>query len=349
MREIVVAKITDLQNGQMQQIEVEGSQILLSKIDDKFYATGAFCTHYGAPLAKGILCGEKIVCPWHNACFNAIAGQQIEPPGLDSLATFLTRVEGENVLVKLPQDIPQRRTLEMADYIPRSDERTFAILGAGAAGVNAAETLRKQGFQGNIVLIGKSAKLPYDRTKLSKAYLQGQAEADSLTLRDEDFYNQYGIELRLGKAVTKVDLLNKSLTFEDDSRLDFDSLLLATGGKARKLNIPGADLPNVFTIRKTEDVDPILDAISYGETTGQSTFEGNLQTTPTKNALVIGSSFIGMEAEASLLQHELKVTDVSTDKVTFQKIMGVWHQRYGIYWRWKRRICSLRKWLKNCC
>ena len=108
MKEIAVAKVNDLRNGQMQQIAVGDSQILLTKINDKFYATGAFCTHYGAPLATGILCGERIVCPWHNACFNAIAGQQEEPPGMDSLATFLTRVEGEEVFVKLPDQIPQQ-------------------------------------------------------------------------------------------------------------------------------------------------------------------------------------------------------------------------------------------------
>ena len=123
MREIAIAKIDDLQNGQMQQITVLDSQILLSKINDKFYATGAFCTHNGAPLEKGILCQEKIICPWHNACFNVIAGQQQEPPGLDSLATFATRIEGEQVLVKLPDKLPQQRTLEMARYLPELDGR----------------------------------------------------------------------------------------------------------------------------------------------------------------------------------------------------------------------------------
>lgn len=89
MQEIAVAQVSDLENGQMQQIAVGDSQILLSSINDQFYAASAFCTHYGAPLGKGILCGEKIICPWHNACFNAIAGQQEAPPGLDSLAFYL--------------------------------------------------------------------------------------------------------------------------------------------------------------------------------------------------------------------------------------------------------------------
>ena len=304
MKEIAVAKTTDLQNGQMQQLEVEGSQILLSKIDDKFYATGAFCSHYGAPLAKGVLCGEKIVCPWHNACYNAIAGQQLEPPGLNSLATYATKIEGEDVLVKLPQEISQHRTLEMANY-SQSDDRTFVVLGAGAAGMNAVETLRQQGFQGKVILISDSVKLPYDRTKLSKGSLQGKADIDSLSLRSCEFYDSHDIKLRFGVAVTKVDPVNKSIAFEDGSTLKYDSLLIATGGKARKLDVPGADLDNIFTIRNPEDTASILSAIDGA-----------------KKAVVVGSSFIGMEAAASLIQQGLEVTVVSPDEVPFQKILG---------------------------
>ena len=305
MKEIAVAKTTDLQDGQMQQIEVEGSQILLSKINGKFYATGAFCTHYGAPLEKGIICNDKIVCPWHNACYNAIAGEQLEPPGLDSLPTFDTKVENENVLIRLPEDIPQKRTKEMANYVSQSEELTFVVLGAGAAGMNAVETLRQEGFQGKIVLVSESIKLPYDRTKLSKAYLQGKAPEDSLSLRSCEFYDRHDIELRFGRAVTKVDVLNKSITFEDNSTLNYDSLLLATGGKARKLDVPGANLANIFTIRKPEDVNSILDTVKEA-----------------KKAVVVGSSFIGMEAAASLIQQGLEVTVVSPDDVPFKKILG---------------------------
>ena len=305
MKEIAVAKTTDLQDGQMQQIEVEGSQILLSKINGKFYATGAFCTHYGAPLEKGVICNDKIVCPWHNACFNAIAGEQLEPPGLDSLPTFDTRVEDENILVKLPKDIPQQRTKEMANYVSQSEELTFVVLGAGAAGMNAVETLRQEGFQGKVVLVSESTKLPYDRTKLSKAYLQGKAQEDSLSLRDCEFYDRHDIELRFGRAVTEVDVQSKSITFEDNSTLSYDSLLLATGGKARKLDVPGADLANIFTIRKPEDVNSILNTVKEA-----------------KKAVVVGSSFIGMEAAASLIQQGLEVTVVSPDDVPFKKILG---------------------------
>jgi NADPH-dependent 2,4-dienoyl-CoA reductase/sulfur reductase-like enzyme/nitrite reductase/ring-hydroxylating ferredoxin subunit len=305
MKEIAVARISDLQNGQMQQIEVENSQILLSKINDQYYATSAFCTHYGAPLAKGVLCGERIVCPWHNACFNAIAGQQLEPPGLDSLTHFAVRVEGEQVLVKLPDEISQKRTLSMARHEPSLDPRTFVVLGAGAAGMAAVEMLRQQGFQGKVVLISAESKLPYDRTKLSKNYLQGNAKADSLPVRDCKFYDDHNIELHFGQAVTNVDALNKKITFADHSELEFDSLLLATGGLARKLDVPGSDLANIFTIRQPEDVDSILAVVKDAQ-----------------HAVVIGSSFIGMEAAASLTQQGLDVTVISPSKVPFEKILG---------------------------
>ncbi len=305
MKEIAVAKVGELEDGQMQQIAVGDDQILLSKIDGQFYATGAFCTHYGAPLAKGILCNERIVCPWHNACFNAIAGQQEEPPALDSLTHFPVRVEGEQVLVRLPEDVPQQRILAMARYEPKVDQRTFVVLGAGAAGTIAVETLRQEGFQGKVVLVSAEQKLPYDRTKLSKNYLQGKAEEDSLPLRSCEFYDQHNIELRFGEAVTKVDVINKLITFADSSTLEYDSLLLATGGQAKKMDLPGSNLANIFTLRNTEDVNSILEEVKKA-----------------KKALIIGSSFIGMEAAASLNQQGLEVVVVSPSDVPFKKILG---------------------------
>ena len=305
MKEVAVAKTSDLQNGQMQQIEVGDSQILLSKINDKFYATGAFCTHYGAPLAKGVLCGERVVCPWHNACFDVTEGKLEEPPALDSLPSFTTRVEGEQVLVELPEEIPKRRIEEMAGYSAEAEDRTFVILGAGAAGTAAVEVLRQKGFQGKIVLVSAEEKLPYDRTKLSKNYLQGQADEDSLPLRSCEFYDEHDIELRFGKAVTKVDPSQKSLVLEDGSTINYDSLLLATGGTAKKLDVPGKDLANIFTIRQPEDANSILDAVKDA-----------------KKALVVGSSFIGMEAAASLKKQGLDVTVVSPDDVPFKKVLG---------------------------
>ncbi|MGL5878506.1 MAG: Rieske 2Fe-2S domain-containing protein, partial [Xenococcaceae cyanobacterium] len=86
--EATVARVGDLQNGQMRQVKVGDTDVLLVKINNQFHATGAYCTHYQAPLAKGVLSGDRVVCPWHNACFNTVTGEQLEPPGLGALSCY---------------------------------------------------------------------------------------------------------------------------------------------------------------------------------------------------------------------------------------------------------------------
>lgn len=303
---IKIAKVDDLQVGEMKQIKVNNHPILLARLEDnKFYATGANCTHSGAPLAKGVLSGERVVCPWHNACFNITTGDQEQPPGLDALPSFPVYIEGENVIIELPENVPSQRIHQMAKHDPSVDSRVFAIIGTGAAGNMAAETLRREGFEGQIFLITKEEKLPYDRTKLSKKYLQGDASAEDLPQRSCEFYQEYNIELRCGRAVTQVNPNLKTITFEDQSKLSYDKLLVATGGKAVQLDVPGADLDNIYTLHQLNDASQILEEIEQ-----------------VKNAVVIGSSFIGMEAAASLTKQGIAVTVVSPDSVPFEKILG---------------------------
>ncbi|WP_253274319.1 FAD-dependent oxidoreductase [Myxosarcina sp. GI1] len=304
-REVVVAKANDWRAGQMQQISIDDSEILLAKIGDKFYATSAYCTHYGAPLAKGVLCEHRVVCPWHNACFDLTNGDLAEPPALDSLPSFPVRIDGDDVIIRVPETIPDSREEAIVKSESDIDSRVFIVIGAGAAGTIAVETLRHNGYQGAIKMISDEEKLPYDRTKLSKAYLQGGADEDSLALRSCEFYDDNDIELLFGKAVTKVDVSQKSISFEDDSTLNYDSLLLATGAKANKLDVSGSDLDNIFTLHVSQDTTEILNKVESA-----------------KKAVVIGSSFIGMEAASSLRKQGLEVTVVSPDAVPFAKILG---------------------------
>lgn len=280
-------------------------EILLARVGDKFYATGAHCTHYGAPLAKGILSGDRIVCPWHNACFNVATGEQQEPPALDDLPSFPVRIEGDDVWVEIPEDARDRCLPKMAEYTPKADSRTFVILGAGAAGSVAAETLRQQGFQGRIILLDRAARLPYDRPQLSKQYLQGKASEDALPLRSCEFYQKHNIELCFKQTVVGVDATAQTLTFDNDSTLHYDALLVATGGIPRKLKVSGANLANILTLRQVEDADRIIDAAKGA-----------------KRVVAIGSSFISMEAAASLTQRGLAVTVISPEAVPFEKVLG---------------------------
>lgn len=304
-RNIRVANIKDLKKGEMRQVSVEDSEILLARVEDEFFATAAHCTHYGAPLEKGILNGERVVCPWHNACFGIKTGKLEEPPALDGLPRFPVKVEGEDLIVQLPEEIPSQSTPEMAKYEPKADMRTFVILGAGAAGSAAAETLREAGFKGRVIILTRENILPYDRTAISKKYLQNDSGKDSLVLRSLEFYNEWNIEIYSHKSVTKVEAAKKTITFDDNTTLEYDSLLVATGGKPRNLKVPGADLNNIFTLRQPEDADKIIAAAENAKT-----------------AVVVGSSFIGMEAASSLAQRDIEVTVVAPGTVPFEKILG---------------------------
>lgn len=299
-----VANVNDLQDGEMKQVSVGETDVLLARVDGKFHAIGAYCTHYKAPLAEGVLSGDRVICPWHNSCFNLVTGDQLEPPGLDSQPCYQVRVEGDRVIVSVPT-APEQRIPAMVQYNPDADKRTFVILGAGAAGSAAVEILRQAGFQGRIVMVTREDQLPYDRTWLSKDYFIGNVSRDQMPLRSPDFYKDHNIEILFNKQAVRVDAAAKTIAFEDGSCITYDALLLATGGKPRRLDVDGANLQNVFTLRSFEDTERILASCEQAS-----------------HAVVIGSSFIGMEIAAGLTQRGLQVTVVSPDSLPFKKILG---------------------------
>ncbi|MCL4502761.1 MAG: FAD-dependent oxidoreductase [Deltaproteobacteria bacterium] len=303
--EAIVAKVGDLKDGEMKEVKVGETQALLTRIKGEYHAIGNVCTHYGGWLHEGCLSGTGVYCPWHQSRFNVITGDMEEPPALDAVPRFAVRVEGQDIIVTVPEGAGDRREPDMVKYNPEADPRTFVILGAGAAGNLAAQTLREEGFQGRVIMITYENSLPYDRPNLSKGYLYGDASLDSLPWRKEQFYQEYGIEIRLRHWVTAVDPVSRSITFSNGTRQGYDALLLASGGEVRPLEVPGADLQNVFTLRIIEDATHIIEAAKRGT-----------------QAVVAGAGFIGMEAAYSLSKRGLKVTVVAPGTVPFQKQLG---------------------------
>src|SRR5687768_8537354 len=181
-REFAVAKLSELKDGEMTQVAAGGTEILLARVHGTCFAVGAHCTHYGAPLVEGVLSGSRIVCPWHHACFDVKTGDLEEPPAFDALPRFDVRVDADQIYVQVPENAPDRRTPRMTKR-ERSDDRQFVILGGGAAGFMAAQTLREDGFAGRIILVSREDRAPYDRPNLSKDYLQGHAEREWMPLR----------------------------------------------------------------------------------------------------------------------------------------------------------------------
>lgn len=315
--EHTVAKVDDLKDGQMKEIEVNEHQVLLVRLDGGYRAYVGSCPHHGAPLAEGLLHRGCIRCPWHQAVFDAGSGDLRQPPSLDRLPHYDVRVKGEDVIVTLPDTPGEQRSPAMVTADPQADGRTFAIVGAGAAGLVAAETLRREGFRGRIVLITREGHPaeekarrsprphgPYDRTELSKRYLT-KPDATTPYLRDGSFYEDNGIELLAGRRVVEFDAGGKRIVFTDGEALNFDRALLATGGTPRTLGVPGEDLPDVLPLRSLDDCEAIRE-----------------QAENNQKAVVVGAGFIGMEVCASLTQRGLSVTVVAPEEVPFTKTFG---------------------------
>ena len=300
-----LANTFDLRDGEMKEISVDERRILLARVGDNFHAVSATCPHYGGPLAEGVLCGTRIVCPWHHAAFNVVSGDLEEPPALDSLVRYELRIEGDRLFVSLPEEVEDRRTPAMAKRDSAADSRQFVIIGAGAAGYAAAQTLREEGFRGNVVMITREDRAPYDRPNLSKDYLQGHAEPEWMPLRSDDFFQEHDIDLLFKRDVTRVDARTKTITFESGETMDYDALLVATGGAPVRLNIPGADLKNVCVLRSFADADSIIETAAHS-----------------RRAVVVGASFIGMEAAYSLRERGLEVTVIAPSQEPFEATLG---------------------------
>ncbi|WP_428488058.1 FAD-dependent oxidoreductase [Rhodopila sp.] len=315
-REYEVARLDDLPAGAMQPIEVEGDKILLIRDGVDVHAVDATCPHAGAPLVEGVRHGNRLVCPWHKATFCIQTGTVLEPPALDSLNRYDVRVDGQRVLLTYPAETP-------AHAEQAHDSRCFVVVGAGAAGAVAAQTLRQAGFDGRLVMLDQVNRVPYDRTILSKYALSGEQGAEKSPLQTQSFYRQHRIE-RWTAEVTNVDANRRQITCADGTSLHYDAALLATGGAPKRPDLPGANLQNVFLLRSRNDADAIL-----------------AQAERSERVVVLGASFIGMEVAASLRERGLDVTVVGKETAPFEKQLGArigtaftsLHEKRGVTFR----------------
>ncbi|MCE5276741.1 MAG: FAD-dependent oxidoreductase [Planctomycetaceae bacterium] len=303
MSDFTIGRIDDLQDGQMKSVQAGETELLLVRIAGQYYALQAKCTHYDGPLAKGLLKDGRVRCPWHHAQFDAAGGDLRQPPAQDCLCRFDLRVEGEALIVTLPEKIKRSRLPQLTPPDLARDGRAFVIVGGGGAGFTAAQTLRAEGFCGRIVMISRDSQRPYDRPDLSKSYMaKGEFEP---YLRSLAFYEKQGIELQLDRAAAGVDVSGRRVILDGGGEVAYDKLLLAAGALPRTLDAPGATLANIFTLRTFDDCRKIVAAA-----------------TQETKAVVIGASFIAMEVAASLRARGLSVTVVAPDSVPFQRTLG---------------------------
>jgi 3-phenylpropionate/trans-cinnamate dioxygenase ferredoxin reductase subunit len=184
-------------------------------------------------------------------------------------------------------------------------DRAFVIVGAGLTGAKAAETLRAEGFDGRVVLVGAESQRPYERPPLSKDYLRGEAARENLDVHDAGFYAEQDIELRLGQTAVSLDPSAHEVTLDDGQRLAYDRLLLATGAEPRRLAAAGADLDGVLCLRTVEDADELRRRLDRGGA-----------------VVVVGAGWIGAEVAASARQRGLDVTVLDPAAVPLERVLG---------------------------
>ena len=294
----------DLPEGGMLVGHVGEEAVLLARSGSAVFAIGANCTHYGGPLAEGLMVGDTVRCPWHHACFSLRTGEALRAPAFSPVSCWAVEQSGGRIFVRTRMQPPDagKRVHLAAD---KSAPKRIVIVGGGAAAFAAAENLRRQGYGGSIVMVSSDNAAPVDRPNLSKDYLAGNAPEDWVPLQPDTFYSERNIDLRLGTTADSIDVGNAAVVLSDSSRLGYDRLLLATGAEPVRLAIPGADQPHVRTLRSLAD----CRAIIAGAQTAS-------------RAVVLGASFIGLEVAAALRARGIDVHVVAPGSRPMERVLG---------------------------
>src|SRR5437763_12887989 len=227
-------EIAKLSEGEMLLGHAFGEPVLVARRGDDLFSIGATCTHYGGPLAKGLMVDCTVHCPWHHARFDLRTGEAIAAPALNDVACYNIEKRGNRFFMTGKIDKNQART-------PATSPASIVIVGAGAAGGAAAETLRREGYDGPVTMIGADEFLPYDRPNLSKDYLAGSAPEEWIPLRPPEFYRDQNIDTLTNTSVALIDPKKKQVMLSDGHSLGYGALLLATGAEPVRLGIPGDD------------------------------------------------------------------------------------------------------------
>jgi len=316
----------DIPDGGILVGQAAGEPVLLVRRGNDVWAVAAACGHWGAPLADGIVVDSQIRCPWHHAWFDCRTGEAVGPPSPRDITTWEVSREGDRVRVGAKRKPAAPRE-------SRGGPASVVMVGAGGAADMAAATLRREGYRGPVTLIGRDAEpVPMDRPNLSKDYLSGVAPEEWLPIRDAAYYKRHELTLMPGVEVTKVDPAAHGVTLADGRTLEYGALLLATGAAPIRLDIPGATLPHVFTLRALPETRGIL-----------------ARAAKERPAAVIGASFIGLEAAYSLRARGMEVRVVAPDARPLERVLGpelgdfvrALHEEHGVVFHLGRKPASI--------
>ena len=296
--------LDDLADGGMIGGHVGEEPVLLARRGDEFFAIGSACSHYGGPLAQGLAVDDTVRCPWHHARFSLRTGEAIGAPAFNPVACWRVDKRDGKACVREKIEPSARRRAGQARSASENAERVV-IVGGGAAAFATAEMLRREGFAGSVTLLSSDDDAPYDRPNCSKDYLAGNAPEDWIPLKPAEFYREHAIDVALGTNVTGIDVKARQVAVAGGRNLAFDKLVLATGAEPIRLDIPGASEPHVHVLRSLGDARAII-----------------ANAKEARHAVVVGASFIGLEAAASLRARELEVHVVAPERRPMERILG---------------------------
>src|SRR5215472_9756398 len=312
--------VDDLRNGEMIQGKAGDEDVILARHKDEFFAVGAGCTHYHGPLAEGLIVGDELRCPLHHACFSLRTGMALHAPAFDAIPRWRVERVSDRVFVR-------EKFSALAQYPEANTKRpphspsSVVIVGGGAAGLAAADMLRRKAYEGPVTIISTDDSAPYDRPNVSKDYLQQPKPDEWMNLRLPDFYKERRIDLVLNSRVLSLDLRQRQVQVEDGRTYPFGALLLATGAEVIKLPIPGANESDLFYVRTWSDARAIFKRVETA-----------------RQVVVVGASFIGLEVAASLRSRGLEVHVVAPENQPFERTLGaevggffrVLHESHGV-------------------
>jgi len=323
--------IADLRDGEIVQGKVGEDDVILARRADEFFALGAFCTHYHGALVEGLLLGEELHCPLHHARFNLRTGEALCAPAFDAISRWHVERIGETIFVR--EKLPALAQYPGATQPkPPNSPSSIVIIGGGAAGLAAADTLRKMAYTGAITMISVDDSAPYDRPNVSKDYLQEPIPDEWMNLRVPDFYREQRIDLALNSRVSSIDTRKKQVQLEKGGTHSYGALLLATGADVIQLSIPGATSSNVFYLRTWSDARALFS-----------------KTKTAKQVVVAGASFIALEVAASLRSRGLGIHVVAPGNQPFERTLGpevgrffrALHESHGVNFHLGKTVARL--------
>jgi apoptosis-inducing factor 3 len=265
---------------------------------DRLRAYSADCPHLGGPLNQGIVVGASVRCPWHHACFDLTTGEATAAPAFDALLQYRVVLQDHHFSVKPASG---KAPLRVANR--RAAPDTLVVVGGGAAGFAAADAMRKFGWTGGVTIFSEEDEQPYDRTLLTKDYIEGTFGDDRLPIAKHSL-GDLGVDFEVN-TIQHIEPETKRLRLENGDERPYAKLLLATGAAPRRLDVPGGDLPHVMVLRSLTDCRHILAHVISGS-----------------RVAVVGGSFIAMEAAASLKGRGLSVDVILPEEHPLEKVFG---------------------------